>query len=89
VIGNNGPAVARDIRAYEAPRGGNVRKWEWASLAANETKGLLENDQTLSPEELARIGNTPAVPAESYARLEWQNADGTPGVTDWKAIRHQ
>jgi len=89
VIRNNGPSVARHIVAYVAHRGGSVRKWEWAALAASETTGLLENEKAPSTDDLARIGSTPAVPAEAYALLEWQNADGTQGATDWKAIRHQ
>jgi hypothetical protein len=88
VIRNNGPAVARDIVAYEILQGSQMRKWNWPTLSADETRGLLENGQTVSDEEATRIGKPTDEGADSYARLEWTNADGSSGFADWRAIQH-
>jgi hypothetical protein len=87
VIRNNGPAVANDIVAYELTRGGQVLKW--LCLAAGETRGLAENEQAVSSEEVARIGNPTNEGAYAYARLEWTNADGSPGLADWRGIQQR
>ena len=89
VIRNNGPAVARDIRAYEMTRGGEKRKWTWPVLAAEETKGLLTNEELVSEEEAAHIGKPADEGAYAYARLEWSNADGTLSLVDWLGIMKQ
>ena len=89
VIRNNGPAVAKEIVAYEVTRGGQVRKWLWPVLAPGETRGLVENEQTVSGEEVARIGNPTDEGAYAYARLEWINGDGSPGLADWRGIQQR
>ena len=89
VIRNNGPAVAREITAYEMLRGGSTRKWLWPTLAPGETRGLLKNEQPVSDEEAVRIGRPPDEDADSHARLEWINANGSGGLVDWRAIQHR
>ncbi len=87
VIRNNGPPIAKEIVAYEMTSGGQVRKWLWPVLAPGETRGLVENEQKVSGDEVARIGKPTDEGADAYARLEWINADGTAGLADWRGIQ--
>jgi hypothetical protein len=89
VIRNNGPAVAKNISAYETNPGSQIRKWLWTSLASGETLGFAENAYDVSAEESERIGRPPNVGSDVYARLEWVNEDGGRGLTDWRAIQRQ
>ncbi len=87
VIRNNGLAVAKEIVAYEMTRGGQVRKWLWPALAAGETRGLVDNEQAVTGEEVTRIGDPTDGGTDAYARAEWINADGSAGLADWRGIQ--
>jgi hypothetical protein len=90
VVKNNGPAVARQLVAYELTRNGTPRKWQHPALSSGETIGLIGNEEAVPTDEINRIG-LPDIEANAYgaARIEWVNSDGTASVTDWRPIQQR
>lgn len=89
VVTNNGPAVAKDVVAFEMPLGGQMRKWLWPSLDAGETRGFREGELPVSSEEIARVGTPSDEDAYAFARVQWTNADGSSGLADWRGLQRR
>ena len=88
VVKNNGPAVARDVAAYEMhAANGQVRKWTRPSLSPGQTEGLLDGEMGVSSDESEQIGQPGSLDGPPYARVVWTNADGTPGSAEWRSIQ--